>query len=255
MKAPKQDWYRNIWSMNIKNMSWVEETDSQIDFIIKTLDLKGSERILDLACGFGRHSIALARKGFDVVGIDITKDYIDYARQIVKDESLKAEFLCSDIRELDYREVFDVVLNLADGAIGYLENDIENIKIFDLISKALKPGGKHLLDICNVDHAMEYFPEKVWEIGTESVSLPEFSWDAEKKRMLYGGFTIKFGEIAKKPDSMTAHSSIRLYSENELIEIFNKREMKIIETYSDYIGNPVTKKDFQFMAYSRKLPY
>jgi len=79
MKAKNSDWYKNIWTLNIKNDSWVEDTQNQVEFIIKTLDLKGNERILDLACGFGRHALSFARKGFRVTGVDITKAYIEDA--------------------------------------------------------------------------------------------------------------------------------------------------------------------------------
>jgi len=116
-------WYRNIWTLDIKNQSWVEGTENQVDFIIKTLELSGKERILDLACGFGRHSLAFARRGYRVVGVDITKDYIEDARREAKSGSLEVEFIQADIRELKFENEFDVVLNLADGAIGYLEND------------------------------------------------------------------------------------------------------------------------------------
>jgi 2-polyprenyl-3-methyl-5-hydroxy-6-metoxy-1,4-benzoquinol methylase len=53
-------------------MSWVEHTKDEIDFIIDIMNLSGTERILDLACGFGRHAIELSRRGFLVVGVDIT---------------------------------------------------------------------------------------------------------------------------------------------------------------------------------------
>ena len=60
-------------SVDIQNMSWVEDTNRQVDFLIKQLHLKGTEKILDLACGFGRHSLEFARRGYDVTGIDIHK--------------------------------------------------------------------------------------------------------------------------------------------------------------------------------------
>ena len=133
------EWYK-YWSLDIKKQSWVEDTENQVDFIVKTLELTGKERILDLACGFGRHSLALARRGFSVVGVDITKDFIDDAIKEAKAASLSVDFILSDIRDLTFKSEFDVVLNLADGAIGYLENDEENLKIFDVIANALKPG-------------------------------------------------------------------------------------------------------------------
>lgn len=56
MKAKEPDWYKKIWTLDIKDMSWVEETKSQVDFLIQICKLQGTERILDLACGFGRHA-------------------------------------------------------------------------------------------------------------------------------------------------------------------------------------------------------
>ena len=81
-------------NVDIQNMSWVEDTGRQVDFLIKQLQLKGTEKILDLACGFGRHSLEFARRGYDVTGIDITPAYIDYANEQAKKENLNAKFIC-----------------------------------------------------------------------------------------------------------------------------------------------------------------
>lgn len=80
LKAKRSDWYKTAWTLDIKNQSWTEHTENQVDFIIKALGLVGNERILDLACGFGRHALSFVQKGYSVVGVDITKDYIDDAR-------------------------------------------------------------------------------------------------------------------------------------------------------------------------------
>ena len=138
MKSMKKDWYKKGWTMDIQNMSWVEDTKKEVDFLIDQLKLQGNERILDLACGYGRHSLELGRRGYDVTGIDITSEYIKYATEQAKKECLKAKFLCMDIREVNVKEKFDVVINMADGAIGYLENDMENMKIFEVVSNAWK---------------------------------------------------------------------------------------------------------------------
>ena len=102
MKAMEKDWYQKNWTLDIQNMSWVEDTGRQVDFLIKQLQLKGTEKILDLACGFGRHSLEFARRGYDVTGIDITPAYIDYANEQAKKENLNAKFICQDIRTITY---------------------------------------------------------------------------------------------------------------------------------------------------------
>lgn len=69
---------------------------------------------------------------------------------------------------------FDVVLNMADGAIGYLENEEENLKIFRVISKALKIGGTHFMDIMNGSYAETHFPCKLWDEVEKSLTLSNF---------------------------------------------------------------------------------
>lgn len=252
MIAKGSDWYKKIWSLDIKNHSWVEDTKQQVDFIINTLELRKDHRILDLACGFGRHSLELSRRGFEVVGADITKDFITDAQNAAKEEGLNAKFILSDIRDLKFNQEFDAVLNLADGAIGYLENENENLKIFDVIANALKPGGKHFMDICNAEYAKLYFPTTRWEMGTNALSLSQFEWNTEKKIMLYGGMTIPYGKPLVKPEVLYGDPT-RLYSHKELEEILKARNMMIKQTYSNYYGKAETSKELQLMVYSIKL--
>jgi len=248
------DWYKYDWSLDIKNQSWTKDTENQVDFIIKTLELTGKEKILDLACGYGRHSLSFARRGFSVVGVDITKVYIEDAVHTAHEELLNAVFIHSDIRDLDFLGEFDVVLNLADGAIGYLENDEENLKIFNVASKALKSGGKHFIDICNAGHAERYFPKKHWESGKTALALAQFDWDNETRRMTYSGWNIPYGEIAEAPEiNIDDSNPTRLYSLPELEVIYRQRDMKIIASYSDYYGKASTDKELQLIVYAQKL--
>jgi SAM-dependent methyltransferase len=250
MKAKNADWYKYGWNLDIKNQSWVEDTENQVDFIIQTLQLTGKERILDLACGYGRHSLSFARRGYSVLGVDITPEYIDDALKNAKAESLNADFINADIRDVHFENEFDVVLSLADGAIGYLETDEENLKIFDVISRALKSGGKHFMDICNAEHAEYYFPKSNWEIGEKALALSKFDWDKETRRMLFGGWDIPYGAPAQKPE--ITGDPTRLYSTKELSSILQQRSMKIIRTFSNYYGKEASFKELQLLVYSEK---
>ena len=251
----RADWYKHVWTLDIKNQSWTEDTENQVDFIVKTLGLTGKERILDLACGYGRHALALARRGFSVTGVDITEAYVDDANKNAKEQSLDAVFIHADIREVAFREEFDVVLNLADGAIGYLEDDVENMKIFDVVASALRPGGKHFMDVNNAEHAERYFPKTNWEIGDKALALAQFDWDAQTRRMTYAGYDIPYGEIAQKPQiNIDDADPIRLYSLSELKAILGQRDMRIVSTFSTYYGKPATDREIQLMVYSIKEP-
>jgi len=240
------------WTLDIKNSSWTEDTENQVEFIIKALQLRGDERILDLACGYGRHSLALARRGFTVVGVDYTPAFIDDA---TSNAPPNAQFICADIRNVQFESEFDVVLNLADGAIGYLESDEENLKIFDVIARALRPGGKHFIDVCNAEHAARHFPKRHWEIGKKALALAAFDWNPETRRMHYVGADIPFGEEAKAPELGTDERGCRLYSKDELRVILRTRGLKIESTYSNFYGKPDTHKELQLIVCSRKTAY
>ncbi len=252
IRGTDPQWYKKIWTLDIQDMAWVEETKTQVDFICQVLQLQGDEQVLDLACGFGRHALELARRGCRVVGVDITSEYIDEARAQADESGLEAEFICADLRELRFREAFDVVLNLADGAIGYLENDEENLKIFDAIAAALVPGGKHLMDVCNGAYAAKHFPKRHWMAGARSLSLADFEWDAERSLMYYGGLEFRYGEVLTKPEEIHSNPT-RLYNLAELDEIFQRRGMVVRQAYAGFdVSVPATDDTFQIQVVSQK---
>ncbi|MBQ8434880.1 MAG: class I SAM-dependent methyltransferase [Oscillospiraceae bacterium] len=248
----KNDWYKKIWTLDIQNQSWVEDTKKQVDFLIEKLNLCDNERILDLACGFGRHSLELARRGFNVTGVDITSDYIKYAAEQAEKEKLNVRFICSDIRDVNFKNEFDVVLNMADGAIGYLENDEENFKIFSIVSNALKSGGRHFMDIMNGSYAENHFPCKIWDAGEKCLTLSNFEWKSESKILIYGQLDFPYGEPLTQP-VMEEGNTIRLYSLDEVADIFSRLGMSVCESYADFSGKPSSDNDIQLMIYSRKF--
>ena len=81
---------------------------------------------------------------------------------------------------------------------------------------------------------------------------PGFDWDKEKRRMIYGGWEIKFGDTAKRPVPIARGGGARLYSLTELEKILNTRHMKIINTFSNYYGKEATCKELQLMVCSQK---
>lgn len=252
MERKNDAWYKEGWTLDIKNQSWTEETKKQVDFLITTMNLTGSERILDLACGFGRHSLEFARRGFSVVGVDITKAYVEDAARQAEIENLSAEFLLMDIRDINFSEEFDVVLNMADGAIGYLENDEENLKIFDIVAKSLRYGGKHVMDIMSADYADAHFPCNLWDMGEKGITLSKFEWDKESKIMLYGQNDFAYGEGLSVP-KFEKGDPIRLYHIKEIEDIMNARNMKIRQVFGKFDGTLGNENEIQMIVYSEKV--
>ena len=144
-----------------------------------------------------------------------------------------------------------MVLNMADGAIGYLENDGENEKIFDVVSRALRPGGKHFMDIMSGDYAQSHFPCKLWDAGEQGLTLSVFEWDEAAKTLIYGQKDYPYGEPLTKPE-FSEGNPIRLYTLSEISDLLEKRGMTVVDSFSDFSGKPSSENVIQLMVYSRK---
>ena len=126
----------------------LKQAGEQVRFIIDATGLDSSQDILDLACGFGRHSLELATIGYRVTGLDQSADYIDEARQAAQDRNLRVQFERQDMRQLVFDSCFDVVLSLATSLAFY--DEATNFDIFARIQKALRPGGMFFFDQSNM---------------------------------------------------------------------------------------------------------
>ena len=113
--------------------------EKEIQFIINRLGITKQHRILDLPCGYGRYSNALAKKGYNVSGIDLNSDFIRKAQQDANIQNLSAKFMQGDMRSINCKSTFDHILTL-NTSWGYFSHR-ENICVLENISKALSFGG------------------------------------------------------------------------------------------------------------------
>lgn len=141
---------------------------------------------------------------------------------------------------------------MADGAIGYLENDAENEKIFDLVARSLKHGGKHFMDIMNAEYADSHFPCRLWEAGANGLTLSTFEWNPQTRILLYGQLDYLYGTVLPKPE-FPAGDPIRLYTPAEIRGIMTHRGMAVRNTWSDFSGAPASPNAIQQMVFSEKL--
>lgn len=163
------------------------QTKKEVEFICSLLKLKGGEKILDIGCGKGRHAIHFAELGFEVLGIDISKSLIDKAIHEANERGISCNFICNDALKIDFREQFDVVLNLYDGAIGYFD-DLNNKRILNNIRNSLVVGGKHFTNILNREYFDKKCPFKTWKVTSSHLILTEYSLTGD--RLEHNGYII-----------------------------------------------------------------
>lgn len=212
------DWYATAFDGATADMAWTERTGREVDRALKMLRPEDGARILDLACGSGRHSLELERRGFSVVGVDISTELVEIARRDAAEQGLASEFIEGDLRELPFEDEFDVVLNLNDGAVGYFETEEENHRTFEVIARALRAGGQNLVQLPNVLYAREHLPQRSWIPSSSMVELVEHRWNKADSYMEGVMIPLRFGEVLEGLSGIEFRQ--RLYTVEELGEIY-----------------------------------
>jgi SAM-dependent methyltransferase len=243
-KEIPQDWYATAFDGMSAEMAWTERTGAEIDRALTMLRPQGEERILDLACGTGRHSLELVRRGFSVVGVEIGSELVDIARREADEQGLEAKFVQGDLRELDYEAGFDIVLNLNDGAVGYFESDEENHRTFEVIARALRPGGRNLIQVPNVLYARAHLPQRSWIPSSSMVELVEHRWNKKNRYMEGAMIPLRFGEVLEDLDKRIEFRQ-RLYAVEELREIYASVGMTLERVFHGN-GRPKEPSESQF---------
>ena len=142
--------------------SFTYGTENEVSCLYDILGLRPGDRLLAVGCGPGRHSHLFAEREIDVVGLDISNEFIKLANK----KKSKANFLRQDVREMDFEEEFDAVVSMCQGGFGLLcdpESSIQNpdmdSKALENMVRALKPGGKLALSAFSSYFQVQYLSD------------------------------------------------------------------------------------------------
>lgn len=185
------DWWRGIFnSLYLKTDADVIDdqniTRQELNFFSEILKLTPEDKILDLCCGQGRHTLELARRGFNYVeGLDRSHYLIQKAKDTAKKEGLNVKFREGDARKLPYpTDSFDVVIILGN-SFGYFDTIKDDIGVLKEVFRVLKPWGRLLVDIADGEYLRENFQARSWEwIDKKHFVCRERSLSLDKQRLI-----------------------------------------------------------------------
>tara|TARA_Y100000031_G_C8193371_1_gene372494 strand:- start:273 stop:1049 length:777 start_codon:yes stop_codon:yes gene_type:complete len=207
----------------------LERTKAEVDFIEKELNLKKGVKILDLACGHGRHTIELAKRGYLMTGQDINSFFLNNAKRSAKKAGVNIRWIKGDMRQISFENEFDVVINLFT-AFGYLESDEDDQKVLHQVSRALRPGGRFMIDFINRERIMRIYNKKDWlKFADETVVIIERNFD-----LVTGRNHERRTKIYKNGKKEVFNTSIRMYTLTELIGMCKKAGLQFVSVYGDY---------------------
>ena len=208
-----------------------EEAQSFLQRIISFLDLKKDSKIIDIACGRGRHSVFLNECGFDVVGIDLAKHSIEYAKQF---ENERLHFFCHDKRDTFKSEHFDYALNLFT-SFGYQEERDELLEELINMKQNLQDSGVLLLDYFN--------SVKVSKCNFESEEIERNNILFKTSKEIRGHQIIKNIEVVEGNNKHHYEEKVHLITKSEFESLFQDAGLEILHIFGDYNLNPYNSED------------
>jgi SAM-dependent methyltransferase len=201
-------------------------SDAEVGSLLATLGVRPPARVLDVACGWGRHALALARRGFEVVGVDLSAPFLEAAAERARAEGLPVEFRCHDMRALPRGPDFDLVLNLYT-AFGYFAEEAEHQRALDVFAGALRPGGRLVLETLNRDSQLAALPASGWNVLPDgALVLERHDFDARRGRLLTERLLLRPGHPPEDRGT-----DVRLFTADELVRMFERAGLEEVELY------------------------
>lgn len=224
-----------------------ERTKEEVDFLEKELKLKKGTKILDLACGQGRHTIELAKRGYTMTGQDINSFFLNDAKRSAKKAGVEVHWVKGDMHQIPFENEFDVVINLFT-AFGYLESDEDDQRVLRQIAKALQPSGRFVIDIANRERIMRAYREKDWKkLADGTIVITERKFD-----LVTGCNQEKRTKIHKDGEREVFNMTIRMYTLTELIGICRNAGLRFVAVYGDYNGEVPTIDSKRYILITKK---
>lgn len=160
--------------MDMSHHPWTKYAPEEVDYVIVHTNLKQGDRVLDLGCGQGRHSVELAhRRKYEVIGVDLSDRLLNTAKKNAEKAGVEVAFYRRDARDLSIAGMFDVIICLYD-VIGSYRTESENLSIINSIYKKLKSGGRCVVSVMNMELTQHIATHKchVRENANELTALP-----------------------------------------------------------------------------------
>lgn len=226
-----KEWFADKFYLELYQHRDEEDARWIINLLQRSIPVSTKSKVLDIACGSGRHSLELARRGFDVTGFDLSGFLINEAKinlKNSKEKSLRVKFMIKDMRNFNFNNSFDIAVNFFT-SFGYFEDDSSNMKVLKNTSDSLKKGGYFVFDFLNRKQLEKNLvPESMEKYGKVTV---------RQKRVIKNGFVRKDIYIKEGKKERHFEEVLKLYSYTEFRKMFALNKLRIVRTFGDYFGN------------------
>lgn len=222
-----------------------ERTRSEIDYLETIWDLPQGAQILDVGCGFGRHSVELARRGYGVVGIDSSEAMIDAARELAEDAAVTVDFRRARGQDYSTQLRFDAAVCLFT-TLGQIDEGGENRTLVSRAAALLKPGGWFIVEVPQREATLELLRPSDRFGDENDYTIVKRRYDAGSESICEE-FRVVSGE---KTDNYLLH--YHLFTKDELLGLLAASNLHVQQVMAAYSGKPLSAKDPMMLIVARK---
>ena len=249
----KKQWYELLfenYGQKYDNEHYTHGTIGECDFIEKEIKFDKSLKILDVGCGTGRHAIELTKRGYKVIGIDLSESQLKRAREKAEANNLSIDFQLQDARNLPFDCEFDLAVMICEGGFSLMETDEMNYDILKNVTKALKPQAKFIFTTSNglfpVFHSVNEFYASVQEEGNSTCKSNSFDLMTFRDHSI-----VEFEDDSGNKQTLECNE--RLYVPCEITWLLKSLGYKIIDIFGARLGAfsrefKLTTEDFEMLV-------
>jgi 2-polyprenyl-3-methyl-5-hydroxy-6-metoxy-1,4-benzoquinol methylase len=231
---------------------FTQGTAGEVDFVERELEGDRSKRILDIACGTGRHAIELAKRGYCVTGFDLSEGQLRHAREKAAAAGVSVDFQRRDATQPHFRQEFDAAIMFCEGAFPLMETDEKNHAILIHAGAALRPGGKLLMTTLSALFPLFHSVKDFLDANATGATTGKLSFDLMTFR--------EHGELTFTDDAGQTHTvttSERYYTPAEMRWLLQTAGFAQVDIFGCRLGefsrdHALGTEDFEMLVVAQK---
>lgn len=244
------EWFddENLWKTTYPYMFPDDRLElglEQVEQLLELVSFQG-DSVLDLCCGPGRHSVALASRGLKVTGVDKTPFLLSKARERAAAAGVQVEWVHQDMRDFVRPDSFDLIINLFT-SFGYFDDKDEDLKVLANIYQSLKAGGVLVIDVVGKERLAKIFLE------TSSEKMEDGTFFVQRREIYEDWTRIRNEWLLIKDDHIRRfyfHHTV--YSGQELKDRLLQAGFDTVLLYGDFSGAEYGREAARLVAVARK---
>lgn len=229
-KAKLKNWFVDFFDEDyLRTLPFLtpQATQSEAEFVLASMELPAGAQLLDVGCGYGRHAMEMAARGYHVVGLDLSLPLLVRGGEEAHRRGLTINFVRGDMRELDFDNQFDGAYCLFS-TFGYFDDDANKQTVAN-IGRALRPGGKLVLEVLNRDYLISDLPTRVWWEGEGCVVLEEVDFNYFASRV-----HVNRSVVFDDGRQVEQEFSLRAYALHEIGRVLHGAGFRVLEVSGGY---------------------